>query len=189
MLDFLGFLWILSSESRLFNGLHRSFREKFFLALCVPGVSDSGRRDLLLACGRAGLLIGPSLTLFLISCNELSPTQPSSQSPTTRRLFRLRRGRCRPKSLAEARRSDRARWAPPSRSRGPPLSDGSRHSTGSAFCSGPRLAQSGWRLASSHVEPSPGRRWFWRLGQRRAADKDRAGDRQAKSCSDDPHAS
>jgi hypothetical protein len=33
MLDFLGFPWILSSESRFFNGLRGQKRRKFFLAL------------------------------------------------------------------------------------------------------------------------------------------------------------
>jgi hypothetical protein len=32
-LDFLGFPWILSSESRLINGLRGILREKFFLSL------------------------------------------------------------------------------------------------------------------------------------------------------------
>jgi hypothetical protein len=32
-LDFLGFPWILSSETRLINGLHGINRERFFLAL------------------------------------------------------------------------------------------------------------------------------------------------------------
>jgi hypothetical protein len=32
-LDFLGFPWILSSETRLINGLHAIFARKFFLAL------------------------------------------------------------------------------------------------------------------------------------------------------------
>jgi hypothetical protein len=33
VLDFLGFPWILSSETRLINELHGIFPEKFFLAL------------------------------------------------------------------------------------------------------------------------------------------------------------
>jgi hypothetical protein len=44
-LDFLGFPWILSSESSLFNGLRGLKRGKFFLAL-FPGVErrDNGRQ-------------------------------------------------------------------------------------------------------------------------------------------------
>jgi hypothetical protein len=40
-LDFLGFPWILSSESRLFNGLQAKSARKYFLALS-PGVSAAG---------------------------------------------------------------------------------------------------------------------------------------------------
>ena len=41
MLDFLGFPWILSSESRLFNGLRGQKRRKFFSAL-FRGLSRAG---------------------------------------------------------------------------------------------------------------------------------------------------
>src|SRR5258708_2165032 len=34
--DFLGFPWILSSESRLINGLRWIFAERFFSAVCAP---------------------------------------------------------------------------------------------------------------------------------------------------------
>ena len=47
VLDCLGFPWILSSESRLFNGLRGLKRETFFSAL-VPGVRSAGTG----ACGR-----------------------------------------------------------------------------------------------------------------------------------------
>jgi hypothetical protein len=45
-LDFFGFPWILSSESRLFNELHGILREKFFLALLslAWAISDGGIR-------------------------------------------------------------------------------------------------------------------------------------------------
>jgi hypothetical protein len=37
VLDFLGFPWILSSESRLINGLRGIFAEKFFLGAFLAG--------------------------------------------------------------------------------------------------------------------------------------------------------
>ena len=55
VLDFLGFPWILSSESRLFNGLRGLKWGSFFLAL----LPSAFKRELaFLACGRAGLFIG-----------------------------------------------------------------------------------------------------------------------------------
>ena len=42
VLDFLGFPWILSSESRLINGLHGIFAEKFFSAVLSPNVCSRG---------------------------------------------------------------------------------------------------------------------------------------------------
>jgi hypothetical protein len=41
-LDFLGFSWIPSSESKFFNGLREFFREKKFLPL-FPGVRSQER--------------------------------------------------------------------------------------------------------------------------------------------------
>jgi hypothetical protein len=41
-LDFLGFPWILSSESRLISGLHGIFAEKFFVALLLLGIRSGG---------------------------------------------------------------------------------------------------------------------------------------------------
>jgi len=46
-LDFLGFPWILSSESRLIKGLRWIFAEKFFLAAFSPGSSHRGHASLL----------------------------------------------------------------------------------------------------------------------------------------------
>jgi hypothetical protein len=49
VLDSLGFPWILSSESRRFNGLRGIFRKEFFsalsLAFLAPGTAASGRGD------------------------------------------------------------------------------------------------------------------------------------------------
>jgi hypothetical protein len=43
-LDFLGFPWILSSESRLFNGLRGIKRERFFLGAFFVGLAAPERR-------------------------------------------------------------------------------------------------------------------------------------------------
>jgi hypothetical protein len=43
-LDFLGFPWILSSESRLFNGLRGIKRERFFLGAFSVGLAAPERR-------------------------------------------------------------------------------------------------------------------------------------------------
>ena len=85
-----GFPWILSSESRLINGLRGIFAEKFFLAL-LPGArieeartTDPGRRKRR-AVHRA------SLALFLIFCKIILtlvalPSWPGSTRPSTRIL-------------------------------------------------------------------------------------------------------
>jgi hypothetical protein len=40
VLDFLGFPWILSSESRLFNGLRGQVGESIFVPLLVSGAGE-----------------------------------------------------------------------------------------------------------------------------------------------------
>jgi hypothetical protein len=56
-LDFLGFPWILSSESIDINGLHGIFAQRNFAAL-LPGAASAAEkaRDSL-ACGRAEFLM------------------------------------------------------------------------------------------------------------------------------------
>jgi hypothetical protein len=41
-LDFLGFPWILSSESRLINKLHEIFSGKFFSSFCLTFEAPAG---------------------------------------------------------------------------------------------------------------------------------------------------
>jgi hypothetical protein len=70
-LDFLGFPWILSSESRLINGLHGIFVEKFFVALFAPwGVeaAEEGRRP---GCAESQKWSSRKLNLDSDFCNEL----------------------------------------------------------------------------------------------------------------------
>jgi hypothetical protein len=92
MFDFLGFPWILSSESRLFKGLHGIFAQKIFhRALSMAWAP----RPTGLAFGMLKIkaVHGPSLTLisdFLQSIVADLALQPIANK---RRLFRLRRGR------------------------------------------------------------------------------------------------
>jgi hypothetical protein len=58
-LDFLGFPWILSSESRLINGLRGMKREQFLSALSVPlAAPERWLGPWFVACGTAGLFMG-----------------------------------------------------------------------------------------------------------------------------------
>jgi hypothetical protein len=56
-LDFLGFPWILSSETSLFNGLHGIFCEEKFEAFCPLELEAAERIATILAWGRQGLFI------------------------------------------------------------------------------------------------------------------------------------
>src|SRR5580692_8300342 len=56
-LDFLGFPWILSSESRLIKGLRWIFAEKFFLAAFSPGLASRTRKPPKSGREGAGLFI------------------------------------------------------------------------------------------------------------------------------------
>jgi hypothetical protein len=69
-LDFLGFPWILSSKTRLINGLHGIFAETFFLALFPLARIVSGwtPRDLEAAEGR--IVHGTSLRGFCFSARN-----------------------------------------------------------------------------------------------------------------------
>jgi hypothetical protein len=78
----LGFPWILSSESRLINGLRWIFAEKFFVAFLPLGAFEAMERK---AAGEAmrkrRRVHRASLTRILIFCNRLSPrsfSQPAS---------------------------------------------------------------------------------------------------------------
>jgi hypothetical protein len=63
-LDSLGFPWILSSESRLFNGLHGFSWEEFFSFPFPPGSEITGIGDKVLACGSAGLFMAQAYPAF-----------------------------------------------------------------------------------------------------------------------------
>jgi hypothetical protein len=71
-LDFLGFPWILSSETRLINGLHGIFAEEIFLALSTRKFESRRREKPILEGESAGLFIRASLVLFLIFHNILT---------------------------------------------------------------------------------------------------------------------
>src|ERR1700733_7427182 len=95
---FLGFPWILSSESSLFNGLYVVFAGKFFLGV-FPIEEAAGRKHTVKAMRKRRIVHGASLTHFLIFCNTLrskpSPSAASIQSS--------------PPYLAEPRRTEPAR--------------------------------------------------------------------------------
>src|SRR4029077_7334414 len=79
-LDFLGFPWILSSESRLFNGLHGIERGKFFLAV-LPWHSQRRNGSLRSRpCGSAGLLMGRAKPDFCFSAIDCRPSRSLSAS-------------------------------------------------------------------------------------------------------------
>jgi hypothetical protein len=60
LLDLLGFTWILSSESRLINGLHGKNDERFFSAL-LRDVGSAGTVDYNLGMREGRIVHGQSL--------------------------------------------------------------------------------------------------------------------------------
>jgi hypothetical protein len=71
-LDFLGFPWILSSESRFFNRLCGTKRGSFFLAPSARWEAAPGRERVVEAMRKRRIVHGTSLPYFLIFCNQLS---------------------------------------------------------------------------------------------------------------------
>jgi hypothetical protein len=69
-LDFLGFPWILSCETRLINGLHGIFPEDFFVGLSWR--KEPERALKVEAIGKGGIAHEASLLQFLIIRNHLS---------------------------------------------------------------------------------------------------------------------
>ena len=74
-LDFLGFPWILSSETRLFSGLRRIFGGRKFLALFCRWGGGAGTGAGILTVQKRSMAHRASLTHFLLFCNQL----PSSE--------------------------------------------------------------------------------------------------------------
>jgi hypothetical protein len=64
LLDFLGFPWILSSESKLINGLHGINRQKFFWGPLSVASAPPGRWLTILARGEAGSLMAQAYPDF-----------------------------------------------------------------------------------------------------------------------------
>jgi hypothetical protein len=72
VLDFLGFPWILSSETRLTNGLRGIFLEKFFPRLFASALAaGTGCRSL--GESKRRVAHRGSLAFFLIFCKTLPP--------------------------------------------------------------------------------------------------------------------
>ncbi len=149
-LDFLGF----SRPNRDFSMGYGGFSAKIFSSRFFPLRGRFRTKEFAFDTRKGGVAHWASLSQFLISCNQLSRDpglQPiADQAP----LISAAARRTRPTSVAEGRHSDHARPGPPSRWRGPPLSDGSHRSTGSAFYSGPRPGQSARRQVLSQREAS-----------------------------------
>jgi hypothetical protein len=74
-LDFLGFSWILSSETRLFNGLRRIFGGRKFLALFCRWGGGAGTGAGILTVQKRSMAHRASLTHFLLFCNQLPSTE------------------------------------------------------------------------------------------------------------------
>jgi hypothetical protein len=74
-LEKLGFPWILSSESRLFNGLRGIFREGNFSRPFAAGAGRAGTGGGILTMQRRGMAHQASLTHFLLFCNQLLSTE------------------------------------------------------------------------------------------------------------------
>src|SRR5580698_2279030 len=73
-LSAIGFPWILSSETRLINGLCGINRQKFFVTLLPSGGGGPSTALTLLPRGQAGSLIGqayPDFRFLAINCRLL----------------------------------------------------------------------------------------------------------------------
>jgi hypothetical protein len=75
VLDFLGFPWILSSESIHINGLRWIFAEKFFLGVFPLGGFTLRRGSPILVVRKGKLVHGASLPYFLLFWNQLSSSR------------------------------------------------------------------------------------------------------------------
>jgi hypothetical protein len=73
-LDFLGFPWILSSESRFFNGLRGIFREENF-SRPFAARQRAGTGAGILTMQKRSIAHRASLTRFLLFCNQLPATK------------------------------------------------------------------------------------------------------------------
>jgi hypothetical protein len=83
-LDFLGFPWILSSESRLFNGLRGILREENF-SRPFAARQRAGTGAGILTMQKRSVAHRASLTRFLLFCNKLPATEIVDSSSSRRR--------------------------------------------------------------------------------------------------------
>jgi hypothetical protein len=74
-LDFLGFPWILSSESRRFNGLRGIFGGRKFLAPFCRWGRGAGTGAGVPTMQKCSMAYRASLTHFLLFCNQLPSTE------------------------------------------------------------------------------------------------------------------
>ena len=89
-LDFLGFPWILSSESRRFNGLRGIFGGRKFLAPFCRWGRCTGTGAGVPTMQKCSMVHRVSLTHFLLFCNQLPSTEiADSLSSPQRALSRI----------------------------------------------------------------------------------------------------
>jgi hypothetical protein len=84
-LDFLGFPWILSSESRLFNGLRGIFAGGNFTRPFAAAAEASRESSSVLSMQKRRIILQSNLTWFLILCKELLSTEIASEAESPRR--------------------------------------------------------------------------------------------------------
>jgi hypothetical protein len=81
-LDFLGFPWILSSESRLFNGLRGIFAGRNFARPFAAAAEASRESSSVLGMQKRRIIHLSNLAWFLILCKELLSTEIASELPS-----------------------------------------------------------------------------------------------------------
>jgi hypothetical protein len=74
-LDFLGFPWILSSETSSFNGLRWILADRNFSRPFAAAPEPWERRPTILARGKGRIGHGEKVTHFLLFCNKLLSTE------------------------------------------------------------------------------------------------------------------
>jgi hypothetical protein len=142
-LDFLGFSWILSSESRLINGLCGINRGKIFHAVFGPWAFETRERKAAGEAMRKGRSVhSASLTQVLIFSNKLSPWPLPGRVEATQLVQKLNRlDRFRPEPEGSHRRPKRPTLAVFSLS----ALSGDRMKTGHPFTDDPNFGDRTFR--------------------------------------------
>jgi hypothetical protein len=118
-LDFLGF----SRLKRDFSMGYTDFSSKEFSSPLISGVGPARSAGVAFGMRKSGAVHGRSLTLISDFLQSIVFDRAVANREQAALILAAAR-QTHPKSLAEGRRSDLARRAPPSQWLGPPLSDG-----------------------------------------------------------------